>query len=153
MVDFKAYNKIEEYCKENNHPAIYKKLLFYKYTEEMKSLIDSYKTKNSINPNSDILTGFDNSCLSDDRLHSDIKLIKEELYEFTSFEVKKFTQKQSIKAFGISVGASVLASFIFVILAIGIYKVGENQFNSWFSNDPSTHIEEKINIEGNTPLD
>ena len=142
MIDFNAYEKTEKFCTDNKLPKLYKKLIYYKYVEEMKGLVDSYKNKESSEPNSDILTGFDSSCLSDERLRTNQKLVDDELKEFTSLEVNKLKKNQSTKEFWMSVWAGILASFIFVILAIAIYKVGENQFNSWFGSNGNGTVNE-----------
>jgi hypothetical protein len=151
MIDFRVYDKINDYCISNKLPKIYRKLLYYKYVEEMKGLIESYKTKNANDPNNDILTGFDDSCLSDERLSNNVKLVADEIKDVTDSEVKKFKKRQSRKEFWLSVWASVLASFIFVISAITVYKVGEDQFNSWIgdNNEPksSTTTEKHIDDE------
>ena len=83
MIDFYGYNKIKEYCNKNKHNKVYELFLYYKYVEEMNNLIQTYKIKNSGDPNNDIITGFNDSCLSEDRLKNDIILVEEEIKEIS----------------------------------------------------------------------
>ncbi len=140
MIDFSAFEIIHKYCKDNNYSPIFYKLLYSKYTEEMSSLISSHKEKHRESPNSDVISGFESSCLNEGRLSNYYKLAKEEINEITNDEVKKAVRRQSAIDFWKSVAASVLASFIFVLLVIGFYAVEQDQIKTWIDGNKTEQI-------------
>jgi hypothetical protein len=130
------YQLISEYCQKEKKDKIIERILYHKYTEELTELIDSYKKDNDDKePPADTTNGYTATLLSKINLSKNVRLAEEELEDVLEEKTKKIKSEIGRINFWKSVWASVIASFIFILLLIAIFKVAENQVKSLFSND------------------
>jgi hypothetical protein len=130
------YQQIYQYCQKEKKDKIIERILYHKYTEELTELIDSYKKDNSDKePTKDTIEGYTATLLSKNNLSKNVRLAEEELDDVLDVKIKKIKKEIGRVNFWKSVWASVLASFIFVLLLIAFFLVAENQVKSLFHID------------------
>ena len=93
------------------------------------------------------LYGFQQSLLSENTLSSNLRLAEEEIESILKEEIKAEKKKLGRVKFWISVGASVVGSFIFIGILIITFAVANNQIKnllgveSYGDQDRTTEIE------------
>lgn len=145
------YQLIYEYCQNEKKDKIIERILYHKYTEELTELIDSYKNDNNAKePTNDTIEGYTATLLSKNNLSKNVRLAEEELDDVLDVKIKKIKKEIGRINFWKSVWASVLASFIFILLMIAFFLVAENQVKSLFhidtnGNTKTEQLKEPIN--------
>lgn len=131
-----AFTRIKEFSTARNLTKLQERILLHKYYEDFYSLYDDYKRKNQgNNPSNDIIIGFNNTLLSDMTLSTNISLSISELESFTKKEISKVKRVNGLKDFGLSTLSSIVGSFLFTLLIIILFLMGQNQIRSWFTDN------------------
>ena len=144
------YIIIAEFCEREKIDKIIERILYHKYNEELTELINSYKTDNHAqDPLPDTIDGFSATLLSEINLRKNIRLAEEELEEIFKDKIKKVKRSISNTDFWKSVLASIVASFIFIIILILMYVVAENQVKSLINNGTKVESISKKNTQNN----
>ena len=140
---------ISEFCSREKKAKTIERILFHNFNEELNELIESYRKANdNQEPSSETVDGFKVTLLSETNLKKNIRMAEEELEDVLESKIKKMKRKFINTNFWHSVFASVLASFIFVILLILVYIVAENQVRSMLESKPKT---ESVQQENSNP--
>ena len=139
------YKTIKSYCEKEKKNKIIERILFHKFEEELNELIDSYREGNDGSlPSSQTKHGYISTLLSSTNLAKNIRLADEELEAIFKDKIDKYKKNISKTNFWKSVWASIVASFIFIILLIAIFSVAENQVKGLFhieGNEKTSQLE------------
>lgn len=128
------FDYIKDFCKTRNLSKLHERILYHKFQEDFTQFIEDYCKKEGMKPNQDTIKGFESILLSENTLSTNIKLAEDELNEYLNKEISTIKKGQSFKEFGFSVLASVVASFVFTILLIMIFSMGQSQIKSWVND-------------------
>ena len=140
--------EITDFCEKVNVQKTIERILYHKYQEDMNELVQSYRDENNNEePPQDTIVGFKQSLLSENTLSSNLRLAEEEIESILKEEIKAEKKKMGRVKFWISVGASVVGSFIFIGILIITFAVANNQIKnllgveSYGDQDRTTEIE------------
>lgn len=130
-----SYNRIKEFSKARNLSKLQERILLHKYYEDYFILIDDHKKKNGGNePSPDTVIGFNSTLLSDMTLSTNINLAEAELESFTKKKLEKVKMANGWKNFGLSTLSSIIGSFLFTLIIILLFLMGESQIKSWIKD-------------------
>lgn len=125
MSDKTPLEVIREFCIKNNQDIFHEKLLLYNYYDEFSIAVSKYTKKKELT-NEKIDTIY-STLLDENSLRKNLKLIDSELNDFENTIVTKIEKKYKKISFGLNVLASIIASFVFTLILIGLLAVAENQ--------------------------
>ena len=128
------YEEIYEFCRTRNISKIIERILLHKYYENYNQTVENYRKKESQEPSDEIKKGFDTTLLSEATLTTNVQLAEAELKDALEKEIKSSKRKITLKDFSISVGAGVVASFLFTLLLITFLTLGQSQVKSWIND-------------------
>ncbi|MFK9118470.1 hypothetical protein ACJEBK_16520 [Peribacillus frigoritolerans] len=141
------FEQIRKFCTDKNLSKMHERFLYHKYVEDLTSLIDSYHPLHGKEPSDEVKEGFKGTLISENTLSTNVRLADDEFKELTNKEIVKVKKKASFLAFSVDVVSGVVASFVFTLLLILIFSLGQSQFKSWINDlyDNNNHIEKKVN--------
>lgn len=142
-----AFTRVKEFSTARKLSKLQERILLHKYFEDYFSLVDDYKKKNQgNNPPSDTIVGFNSTLLSDMTLSTNIDLSVSELDSFSKDEIDKVKTKNGWKNFWLSTFSSIVGSFLFTLIIILLFLMGENQIKSWIKDDINEKDKDKTEM-------
>ncbi|MFZ4412685.1 MAG: hypothetical protein ACOYOV_06345 [Bacteroidales bacterium] len=130
-----TFNRIKEFSTARNLTKLQERILLHRYFEDYYFLIDDYARKHQgNNPSADTIVGFNTTLLSDMTLSTNVNLSAAELEEFNKKEIEKVKAVNGWKNFGLSTLSSIIGSFLFTLLIIILFLMGESQIKSWIND-------------------
>ena len=128
---------VTEYCNSNGKSSVVGSIAFSIYQQQLEELIaDSQNNGEGLSDNE--ISTMRTTLLSQNSLSAHVRLAEDQLAEQTRSAIKPLLKKEGFKNFLVSVGASVIASFLYSILLIIIFVVAQEQIASWLSSLPKS---------------